>query len=352
MPMPNPNKGEMMDDFISRFISDPVMIKDYPDEKQRSAVAHKQWQEKMKPKMFEIDNVEIFEVGNWNGDTYSESDLDNIIKAFSDLNGTIKPYVKLGHDDNQMLLQKDGLPAAGWIKELKRNGGKLLAKFSEVPEKIYELLKRKAYNRVSSEIFWNLKKDNKNYPRVLKAVALLGGDTPAVTSLNDILSLYTEALNFEIIKTYDKKESDDMEIKEYTDQINTLTEEVKKYEMDLEKEKSEKTSLQEKLNTIEKEKVVEYIENKMKEGKLLPAQKDHFLSLATFSFDTVKNILDNAPKLPEFSEDSEKGKVKEKKYSEMNEEEKDNEITKRAEKYSLDNKISFSEALKIVAKEV
>lgn len=40
MPMPKPNKGENEKDFVSRFMGDAVMVKDYPDEKQRAAVAY------------------------------------------------------------------------------------------------------------------------------------------------------------------------------------------------------------------------------------------------------------------------------------------------------------------------
>lgn len=43
MPMPTPKKDESREDFVSRFMGDTIMIRDYPDEKQRSAVAYSQW---------------------------------------------------------------------------------------------------------------------------------------------------------------------------------------------------------------------------------------------------------------------------------------------------------------------
>ena len=41
--MPNKSEGESEDDFIARFMTSPEMRKEYPDRKQRLAVAHAQW---------------------------------------------------------------------------------------------------------------------------------------------------------------------------------------------------------------------------------------------------------------------------------------------------------------------
>ena len=43
MPLLTPNKNESRNDFVSRFISDSNMEKDYPDMKQRLAIAFEQW---------------------------------------------------------------------------------------------------------------------------------------------------------------------------------------------------------------------------------------------------------------------------------------------------------------------
>ena len=139
---------------------------------------------------------EVFAVGDWKGDKYGTKDLDEIVKGFDETKDALKPYVKLGHNDGQNLAQKDGLPAVGWIENVRRQGKKLLVDIKNVPKKIYELIKTGAYKRVSSEIFFNLDINGKKYPKLLKAVAFLGGDTPAVTSLDDILALYTQELNF------------------------------------------------------------------------------------------------------------------------------------------------------------
>lgn len=141
-----------------------------------------------------ITGVEIFAAGTWNGDEYTEKDLETIEASFEQTKGLLKPYLKIGHGDAQKLLAEDELPAAGFISKVYRKGKKLLADFTHVPAKIYELMKNGAYNRVSSELFVNFKTGEKVYPYALKAVAILGGATPAVHTLADILNLYSDSI--------------------------------------------------------------------------------------------------------------------------------------------------------------
>jgi len=48
MPVPKPEGKERKRDFISRFMSDPNMRKEFPDQKQRVAVAYSQTRRKAK----------------------------------------------------------------------------------------------------------------------------------------------------------------------------------------------------------------------------------------------------------------------------------------------------------------
>ncbi len=141
-----------------------------------------------------IKAVEIFSVGDWNGDEYSIDDLHVMAKAFAENKTNLRPYLKIGHDKDQKVLKDmlpaEGMPAAGWVDNIYVIGEKLLADFSDIPDKIYGLIKSKAYRKVSSEIFWNIKIGEKIYKRMLGAVALLGAETPGVMNLNDILALY------------------------------------------------------------------------------------------------------------------------------------------------------------------
>lgn len=140
--------------------------------------------------MNEIKGVEIFSAGEWNGDEYTIEDLHGMVQAFNENKVGVRPYLKLGHDEKQKLIQSDGMPAAGWVETIYVVGEKLMADFTDIPDKIYKLIKSKAYRKVSSEIFWNLKIGEKTYKRMLAAVALLGANTPGVLNLNDILAVY------------------------------------------------------------------------------------------------------------------------------------------------------------------
>jgi hypothetical protein len=201
---------------------------------------------------FKIDGVEIFSAGVWNGDEYTMNDLQDMVQAFNETNLGVKPFLKLGHDEEQKLLQMDGLPSAGWITNLYIKGDKLVADFSDIPKKIYELIKAKAYRKVSSEIFYNLKIKDKIYRRLLGAVALLGTDTPGVMNLSDILAMYKLASDEppRIYKT-------DFEMKlienqfspqEGEKEMSETNEELKKFEADLKAKTEEADALNAELN--------------------------------------------------------------------------------------------------------
>jgi len=144
---------------------------------------------------FNINGVEIFSSGTWNGDNYNNADIDNMCAAFGDVG--FKPPLKLGHEEGS----KDGQPAIGWVDKIYRVGNKLLADFKELPMKVYDAIKRGNYKQVSSEIFWDYHSNDKIFSRVLKGVALLGADIPAVTSLDGLENLYHDKNN--IFKKYE-----------------------------------------------------------------------------------------------------------------------------------------------------
>jgi hypothetical protein len=119
-----------------------------------------------------IHGVEIFKSGTWNGDKYDENDLDAMVSAFNEMGFT--PPIKAGHSD------ESSAPALGWVENLRRVGSSLVADLTALPQKVFEAIRRRSYDRVSAEIYWGLKRNGKEYPRVLKALALLGAEIPAV----------------------------------------------------------------------------------------------------------------------------------------------------------------------------
>jgi len=269
---------------------------------------------------FNLNGVEIFSTGVWNGDRYSEKDLDAMIENFDDVG--FEPPVKLGHNEEQSELQ-DGQPALGYISKIYKVGSKLVADFKELPKKVYDAIKRGNYKRVSSEIYWNYKANGSTFNRVLKAVALLGADIPAVTNLESIEGLYTNMGTGEIKYHYNGKESEIMEEKHDEVSVNKYEEEISQ----LRKEKEEvMKEYQAHKDEIKKTNIASYMESLKTEGKILPVQYkevEALLSTATeekvFSyskdekevnlsqFELVKSILDNMPKVVEFAEISEEG---------------------------------------------
>lgn len=129
-------------------------------------------------------DAEIFAVGKWNGYPFSEQDLDGIVAAFDSLQAIHKVPLKFGHNDKQPMT--DGQPALGWVDKVWREGKKLMATFSDVPEIVANAISKKLYRHVSSELSLGVSHQNKNYDYVLSGVALLGADIPAVNTLTDL----------------------------------------------------------------------------------------------------------------------------------------------------------------------
>ncbi len=142
--------------------------------------------------MAELKGAEIFAAGRWNGQTFDEDDLDNIVKSFEALGLSGRIPLKIGHNFEQPLT--DGQPALGWVDRIWRDGKKLLANFRDVPRVVYDAIRAGRYKHVSIELLRDVQADTRTVPFVLDAVALLGADVPAVGSLKDLQSLTLSAL--------------------------------------------------------------------------------------------------------------------------------------------------------------
>lgn len=335
-----------------------------------------------------IQGVEIFSCGKWNGDNYTIDDLNEMKRAFDETKDGVKPYLKLGHDKDQKLLQSDGLPAAGWIDKIYVKNKKLYADFIDIPSKIYALIKAKAYRKVSSEIFWNIQIGEKKYKRMLSAVALLGADTPGVMNLNDILALYTHSKsNYEKLTASDafdlnflndnrkdySVEKTELEL-ELEKELELKKLEAEKLEADKKIEEEKKAELEKEVaalkefkrlaeekqikDELEKEqlKIKNYISELKSESLCSPAmevileellgpEKKEYTQNKITKFESIKEVLKlfSAAKEVNFAENSSKGK-KESENSEM-------EMDKKAKEYAEKNKCSYSKALKEIMKE-
>lgn len=126
-----------------------------------------------------VRGVEVFRIGNWNGDDYTAEDLDEMIAAFGDQGYGVP--LKLGHDE------VSGGQAYGWVERIYRVGDTLKADFKDMPAWVFDwVFVQHAYDQVSIEIYFNLKRNGKTFKRALKAVALLGAETPAVSGLKPL----------------------------------------------------------------------------------------------------------------------------------------------------------------------
>lgn len=139
----------------------------------------------------DIRNLEIFGAGTHNGVKVTEDDLDQIVSAFTELQGSniVKPHLKLGHTDAQKWFGQDkGIPTLGWITKVWRNGKKLLADVANVPDALLQMFRDGRYHNVSAEVYWDapIEHAGKKFARVLSAVAILGTEMPAVKDLAGI----------------------------------------------------------------------------------------------------------------------------------------------------------------------
>jgi hypothetical protein len=321
-----PKKGETIEDFKKRFMIDEGMMKSFPEDKQREEACIKEFEQAKEVKTVTKNNVEIFKTGIWNGDKYTKDDFDDMVKAHAEIGDKIKPFMKLGHAENQKLLQKDGYPSAGWIQNVRRIGESLIVDLVGIPGKIAELIEKKAYGRFSPEIYWNYnsEENGKKYSRVLKACALLGGDTPACTTIDDFINLYEELIDVKKyedtknLKTYEalekftsmEDEMDPVKEKEYADKLAEKDTEIEKLKV-----------YKNKADQLENEKFGMTVDSFIKDSaeKITPAQIKAYKDLIMMDrgvkvysedkseksiFDLVKAIVKDMPKFVNYGKES------------------------------------------------
>jgi hypothetical protein len=139
------------------------------------------------PQKYKLEGVELFAPGHWNGKDWSESVVDAIVESSRKLAGMEPPF-KLSHDPKQEMA---GQPAIGWLHNVRKVGKKLISDIKDVPEVIFNLIDRKAYKKISAEIWQNFTDETKNkHPFVLSGAALLGADVPALYSITDVAKLF------------------------------------------------------------------------------------------------------------------------------------------------------------------
>lgn len=243
----------------------------------------------------DIRGVEIFRTGKWNGDTYQVADLDEMVANFGRVG--FRPPVKLGHKE------VSGGEAFGWVKEIRRQGEKLVADFMDVPAQLLDKIRARAFDTVSSEIFWNLQRNGQKFRRVLKAVALLGAETPAVSGLkplrenafseDELLAVHTYELHMEDFDMSDDDTREQLEqmqqqLKAAQERITELTTALEKSKegddlaLQLKNMRDSQEEMAKKLAQAEERERRATVQNKVDKLRV-PAFKDHVRALYEFT---------------------------------------------------------------------
>lgn len=138
--------------------------------------------------------MEIFRVGTHNGDEYSEKDLEEIASNFHALKGELRPKLKITHKESQKTLA--GLASYGDVVDVYTKAGDdglkhLFSRIAKIPKEVLDFIKNGRFTERSIELYpsfkLGVKDDSPVYRNVLKAVALLGHEMPAVTGMDPVM---------------------------------------------------------------------------------------------------------------------------------------------------------------------
>jgi hypothetical protein len=163
-----------------------------------------------------VSGASVFQTGIHKGKPYDHRQLDRVVSNFKKFSSGRKPLLRVplvvGHEEDQSYLENSGLPAAGWLTDVRnvkrvcerckgsgRLDGKpcegcagsgtastLKADFAEIPRQVKRLLDGKSYRTISAEIYPDSPEGIPGEGPMLRRIALLGGEIPAVKSLDDI----------------------------------------------------------------------------------------------------------------------------------------------------------------------
>lgn len=252
-------------------------------------------------KTFSLD-AEILAPGEWSGSVggkiqITPDHIEQAVNNFRALQDVLDVALKFGHNNEQKLT--DGQPAIGWVSDMWVKSGKLMAKFSDMPEIVYEAIKAKRYKNVSIEAMNGVSHKGKDYGFVLSAVALLGADIPAVNTLNDLQTYLTAGDDFQFSSLVNFTATGSDEYKHNGEGSLMTPEEEAKLRADLaaakakeialtaqataanealEKKEEENIKIQKDAAfTAEKVELTAMGDKLVKEGKATPAQRDSVL---------------------------------------------------------------------------
>lgn len=147
---------------------------------------------------YTLSNVQILATGKFNASKggqveFTEADLAAIEADTNAHIGLLKPPVKLGH--GEQTFPQGGAPAFGWLTGVKRVGRKMIATLSHVPEALVEAIRLGRYRTRSAEVIqnWTHPETGERCGMVVKALAFLGAEMPAIQTLDDLVKLEADS---------------------------------------------------------------------------------------------------------------------------------------------------------------
>lgn len=273
----------------------------------------------------EVNNVEIFSTGTWRGNktiTITENDLHEMVNSFNELTTKVtgfRPFLKLGHTEMQRFFGgESGAPSLGFVSKIWVEGQKVLANFSNVPDALVDLMSKGRYNSVSIEFLPRVQFEGSSFKNVLRAVALLGAELPAVKGLKELSANLMSEFAFEFEgdpaetlekelempneATFNQKQVDDLieaavnkavdtAKASFSDEIDALKAEIETLKDDNKKladgKAAVEASMKEFVSASEQKEIEALVDKAIEEGKIVPAEKDKYIALAQLD-QTVK----------------------------------------------------------------
>lgn len=253
--------------------------------------------------MADLKDVELFKVGRWNGMSFDVPELDEIASNFALLEQEMRVPLKLGHNGKSKdQLAGSGIeqPALGFVENVRRVGGKLIADFRDVPSVVKNAIAKRLYSGLSIELLGGVRYKGKDLRYVLDAVALLGATQPAVSGLKDLATYLASRQLFEdegerLVFEFEDPGIDETKVAEMiaaaVEPIKAENEDLRK-QLDAEKKRSAKFEREQQDSKAEavkerRAKAESVIEQAVKDNRILPAQRETFTRLFQLDDDTV-----------------------------------------------------------------
>jgi len=272
-----------------------------------------------------INKVEIWKVGKTiDGRTITKKDVET---AFQNTNGLIKEGytipLRSGHDDNTQ-------EAKGWVTNLRLENNSIYADFENVDNEIYNKIATGRLPHRSIEIWSNFTWKDKQFKNTIKAVALLGSDTPAFflepiqayenNEPYDVF-LMENAKNktMEFTMDFEKKYNElkveyetykAREVNELSEKFDAVQKQVEKYQAEINEHVKQKEELEARVKEFQakefetqKQSIIDSFKSKVLEkGKLTPADaKGVYETFEALEYDKEKceKLIKTFESLPE-----------------------------------------------------